>query len=134
MLLLSFQLQAQTLADIARAEKARQQAVEAAVKFEKQAEKEPESAQPLSVESNNKEKEAEKEITPEEKLQRERVDVLKKRAALLLRLEELRGDTEAMKSVELELMELTKRNEQLKLEHLETVEARKKETASETKP
>ena len=124
-LLISVELQAQTLADIARAERKRQQAMEAALKVEKQGEKPaalPEPQPPADVEKAVKESESEKEIPLEKKLQQERVDVMKKRSALLVRLDEVKHDPEAVKSIELQLIELSRQNEDLKLQHLKNAE------------
>jgi hypothetical protein len=115
-LLFGFNLHGQSIADLARAERKRQAAVEAKTELQKfgtaQAavkEGEPEAAK----------KEPDKEISVEQKLQNERVDLIRKRSALLVKLDETKNDPQAAKSIEAELIGLTKEAENLKRQHLD---------------
>lgn len=119
-LLIGVEAQGQSLADVARAERKRQQAVEAAMKIQKLGDKAAAVQQevPPAADSEKAKKEPEKELPLEQKLRNERVDLVKKRSELLVRLSEVKDDPEAVKSIEAELIGLTKRAELLKLEHL----------------
>ncbi len=48
------------------------------------------------------------------KVQSHRIDLIRKRSALIIRLEEMRNDPAAVKSIEAELLELTRQAEDLK--------------------
>jgi hypothetical protein len=117
-LLFGLELQGQSIADLARAERKRQAEVQAKTEFQKfgaarETVKEvaPEAAAEVK-------KEPEKEISLEQKLQNERVDLIKKRSALLVKLDEVKNDPEATKEIEEELIGLTRKAESLKMQHL----------------
>ena len=123
-LLITVELHGQGLADVARMERKRQAAVEAAVKVETQGDhnaskKAPDAEEPQKPEV---EEQADDKVSIEKKLQQERVDMVRERSALLVKLDEMKNDPEAAKAIELQLIEVTKRNEELKLRYLSTQE------------
>ena len=119
MLLIGIEARAQSLADLARAERLRQRSVEATLKVNIRGERVvTPAAEPQKAEAPEKKPEEKKELTPEEKLLNERVDIIKKRSDLLVRMGQYRDDPEAVKAIELELIELSKRSEAAKLQHL----------------
>lgn len=109
----------QSLADRARAERLRQQSVEAVFKVNVRGEKQLAPAKETPKEQAVETKpDPKKELRPEEKLMDERVDIIKTRADLLVRMGQVRDDPAAVRAIELELMELAKRSEAAKLQHL----------------
>jgi hypothetical protein len=118
-LLIGIEARAQSLADLARAERLRQRNVEAKLKVNIRGEKvAAPAAERQKAEAPENKPEEKKELTAEEKLLNERVDIIKKRSELLVRMGQYRDDPEAVKAIELELMELSKRSETAKLQHL----------------
>jgi hypothetical protein len=117
-LLLAVDAQAQSLADVARAERERQQRSRSALKVEKVGEpsaamakknsKPAETVQATTPAEAESQKKSEPSIA--EQLQNERVDIIKKRSELLVRLDQTK-DPEIKKSLEAQLMEIAKRAE-----------------------
>jgi hypothetical protein len=110
---------AQSLADVARAERLRQQAVQSSVEVEKVGD----HREAVFEEKNKSEPpdavaETKKEPTREEKLRDERLSIMKTRSELLVRMGELKHDPDAVKAIEAQLIEVSKRAEAAKLEHL----------------
>ncbi len=109
----------QSLADTARAERLRRQNLESVLTVQKlgdkpvaAAEEEPKAAEPETT------PEPKKELTPKEKLRNERVDIIRKRSELLVRMGEVKHDPAAVREIEDDLIELSKRAETAKLQHL----------------
>lgn len=124
-LLFSIEARAQNLADIARAERQRQQAVQSTLKIEKQGGgvtvSESATPAPAPVVTETAKAGPDKEVPLKQKLEKERVDLIQKRSALLVKLDET-TDPEAAKAIEADLIALTKKAEDLKLQHLNKVD------------
>ena len=123
LLLTGIEARTQSLADAARAERLRQQNLESVLTVQKlgdkpvaAAEEDPKAAAPEAT------PEPKKELTPKEKLRNERVDIVRKRSELLVRMGEVKHDPVAVREIEAELIELSKRAETAKLQHLEKKE------------
>ena len=119
-LFIGVEARAQSLADVARAERLRQQNIEAALKVQKFGDKPatPTEEAPKAEVAAQTPNDPPKEPTLEEKLRNERTDIIKQRSQLLVRMGELRHDPVAVKAIEAQLMELSKRAEAAKLQHL----------------
>ncbi len=118
-LLTGIEARAQSLADAARAERLRQQNVESTVKVQKAGDKPVAAAEEdQKAETVETPTEPKKEITQKEKLRNERVDIVKKRSELLVRMDEVKHDPLAVKAIEAELIGLSRRAESAKLQHL----------------
>ena len=118
--LIGVNAQAQSLADVARAERQRQAALKSVETFEKAGARAPVERQTPAQPTEEEKGETEEEPTLEEKLQNERANLIRERSALLVRLDQVKDDPEAARSIEEQLIALTKRAEDLKLQHLES--------------
>ena len=134
LLLLAANVHAQSLGDIARAERKRREQVEPSKVIVKVGEKKPEeipstpppkATAPLELQVQEAEVKDDEHF--EQEFQNERLALLKKRSALLSKLGEVIRDRDAVHQIELELQQVQQRAAQLKVERLSKLEERKRE-------
>jgi hypothetical protein len=124
---MSSALNAQDIGDVARAERKRQQEIDSSKVIQKIGDKKdaPVTGAIAAPEASDAAQSVDLQKIEKEMAQ-QRVDVMKQRSALLMKLNEVIHDRRAVEEIEKQLVELQNRSAELKLERIARLEEKKK--------